>query len=190
MKSTSGTTQAASAPKRPIWRFIALFALWVVVFYAATALPWFSRTIFPAYLELNARVSGAVLNLLGEGVTVNGPNIIAATHMLSILRGCDAIEPTALLVAGVLAFPATWRRRLAGVVIGVLTLAALNLVRIITLYYIGLHAPKLFEVFHVDVWQIAFIFAAMLLWMVWAWRAIPSVEATNTARSPVRGGSS
>lgn len=172
MTDAPGIEKVKPTPMRsPVWRFIAMLAVWLALFYAVTATPWFRQHVFPAYLSLNASTAAAMLNLLGERVTATGSTIVSSQHALSILRGCDAIEPTALFVAAALAFPVSWRKRGLAVLIGVPVLAALNLVRIISLYYAKALAPELFEVIHVDVWQSAFVLAVMLLWMVWAWRA-------------------
>ena len=45
---------------------------------------------------------------------------------------------------------------------------AINLVRIVSLFYIRIHFPAAFEIMHVEVWQALFIFLALLCWIVWA----------------------
>jgi exosortase/archaeosortase family protein len=61
-----------------------------------------------------------------------------------------------------------FRFKLPAVVIGPLVLLVTNLVRIVSLYFVQIHAPSLFELLHVEVWQVAFIFLAVLLWVAWA----------------------
>jgi hypothetical protein len=46
-----------------------------------------------------------------------------------------------------------------------------NIARICSLYFIGIYRPKLFELWHIEVWPlilIAVAVTAFLLWTVWA----------------------
>ena len=71
----------------------------------------------------------------------------------------------------VLAFPARVKAKRWGIAIGVPALTLLNLVRIVSLYVIGVHFHSLFEAAHLGVWQTVFILATIVLWFVWALRA-------------------
>ena len=86
---------------------------------------------------------------------------------MTIRRGCDALEPSWLFSAAVLAFPATWRRRLFGILVGVSLILTLNLVRIVSLYFFGVHTPAFFEIIHLEVWPVLFIIAALCTWLTW-----------------------
>ena len=37
----------------------------------------------------------------------------------------------------------------------------------------GLHAQRIFEILHTEIWQILFIALSMGLWLAWAWWALP-----------------
>jgi exosortase/archaeosortase family protein len=50
---------------------------------------------------------------------------------------------------------------------GLFILFLLNIVRIASLYIVGIHYPDLFESMHLAIWQVAFIFVAILLWFLW-----------------------
>jgi len=141
------------------------------VFYAATFLPLVNERLFPAYMRFNARASAAVLNMFGEESRVNGTSISSARFSVDIEHGCDAVDPSALFVAAVLAFPASFRSKWPGVVIGTVVIALINLIRIVSLFYAGIYYPKAFQVVHVDVWQPVFILLALTLWVTWAWWA-------------------
>jgi exosortase H (IPTLxxWG-CTERM-specific) len=157
--------------RRPVLRFVALFALFMIAFYALTLMPWFTRGVFPHYLHLNARISGAILNVLGEDARVAQTSIITPRFALGIERGCDAIEPAALFAAAVVAFPVPLRRKAPGLAVGISLLLLINLVRIVSLYYAGVYYPSAFETLHAEVWQPLFILIAVLFWVVWALRA-------------------
>ena len=77
------------------------------------------------------------------------------------------MDPAALLVAAMVAFPSSWRAKLVGVLAGVATVLVVNVVRIVSLFYIGVHFPRVFEVVHVEVWPTAIMFLALFLFLVW-----------------------
>lgn len=156
--------------RRPAVRFVLCFIVLLAGFFGVTSLPWFWSDVFPPYLKLNAVVSAWLLRLLGESATVSGWTISTPRFALEIQRGCDAIDPIAIFVVGVLAFPSGWRRKVPGLAVGIAALLLLNQVRIVSLYYVGVHAPGWFEAMHVEVWQPIFIVIAALLWLAWIWR--------------------
>lgn len=188
VKSTSpntphrAATGTSSAPvvlqswwqaKGPVFRFVAVFALLMGVFYflyVSEFVPFIqSETgLFPAYLRWTAQVSGWILSVLGNDATVQDRIISTPSFSLEIVRGCDALEATALFVSAVLAFPVAFRTKIPGIVIGSGLLMVTNWIRIVSLYYIGVHWPKSFDMMHLEVWQGAFILLALLLWVTWA----------------------
>lgn len=160
--------------KRPVLGFVLLFAVLLGVFYAVTFVDKVNMEVFPAYMRFNARASVAVINLFDEGAKANGTRVWSRRFSVDILHGCDAIAPTALFVAAVLAFPASFLSKIPGVVVGALVLAVVNLIRIIALFFTGIHFPRAFEAMHVDVWQPVFILLSLMLWVSWAWWATRS----------------
>jgi exosortase H (IPTLxxWG-CTERM-specific) len=173
----TGRAAAWYADKNPILKFVLVFALLLALFYAASLAPVFKRTLFPAYLRGYASAASWILNLLGQHTTAPDTVISSWRFSVDIHRGCDAVDPTALFVAAVLAFPVAWRRKLPGVAIGVALLALLNLVRVVSLFLVGVYFPRVFELTHAEIWQTCFILAALVLWALWirwAVRAAPS----------------
>jgi len=153
----------------PVRRFVIVLVVLLVVF-NALFYGWLSHTeAFDAYLALNARVSAAVLHLFGEEASATGKMISSPRYSLTIKRGCDALQASFFFTLLVIASPLTVgrRNRLAWMVGGTLLLLVVNLVRIISLYYTGVWYPSLFEVMHVEVWQVAYIVLPILLWLYW-----------------------
>lgn len=162
--------------KEPVFKFVGLFALLMAVFYACTFIPLLEKRILPSYMKLNASVSAGILSVFGEGASAKGTSVSSPRYSVDIRHGCDAVAPTALFVAAVLAFPATIRSKLPGMVAGSIILAMINLVRIVTLFYTGIYYPRAFRIMHEDVWQSLFILLSLLLWIVWAmWATSPKV---------------
>ncbi len=66
-----------------------------------------------------------------------------------------------LLVAAMIAFPAPWKRRLVGIVAGVGLLSLVNLLRIVALYQMNVHAPRAFEFIHAEVFPLVMVVLAV-----------------------------
>jgi exosortase H (IPTLxxWG-CTERM-specific) len=144
-----------------------IVAILILLFYLTYRNPWFESHIFTPLVNIYAWLSGQVLLLFGYDVVIYGDIISSSGFSVSVKKGCDAAEPMAIFVAGVLAFPALISRKLVGLGIGLGILFLLNIIRIITLYLTGVHNPDYFESMHLAVWQVAFIAVAVLLWFLW-----------------------
>lgn len=177
-RGDTGTTATATSggfwALRPILRAVLVFGICMVAFYIFEATALFQDTVFPAYLRFNAHVSAAIVNVFGENASVQGTSIASPAFAVDIRRGCDAVEPSALCIAAVLALPVAFWRRLVGIAVGTLLLMVVNQIRIVSLYYVGARWPAAFEVMHLDVWQAAFILLVIVYWAVWARWAKPT----------------
>ncbi len=165
--------------KRPVFRFVLLFAAVMVVYYAFSATPLFAKQLGPGHLRLSAAVSSSVLGVLGEETQRIDMMVASPRFSVNIRRGCDAIEPSVLLVAAILAFPVPFRGKWPGILVGVLAVQLLNLIRIVSLYYTGVFYPKAFDMMHIEIWQPVFILMVLLFWLIWVFWTLRrlSVEA-------------
>lgn len=165
-------------PKRPrTWfdthgrdlRFLFVFIVLMAIYYTATTTSAMKERFFPWYLDVNARASVAVLRTFNyPDVVQQGESVVSPRGSITVARGCDAIEPSALFVSAVLASPVALGSRLLAAVVGTVLLLSINLVRIISLFLCAVYWKSAFDVMHLDVWQALFIFLAILLWALWA----------------------
>jgi exosortase H (IPTLxxWG-CTERM-specific) len=126
-----------------------------------------------------AQVSGALLNAIGQQVNVNGTVISSPRFGVNINNGCNGVEAMLILLASIVAFPATLRARAIGLGLGALVVQLLNAVRIVTLYLLGAYQPRLFDMFHTAVWQILVILSAIAFFLIWSARVAPARLATR-----------
>jgi exosortase H (IPTLxxWG-CTERM-specific) len=89
---------------------------------------------------------------------------------LDVRNGCNGIEAVILLAAAIFAFPATLRSRLIGVLAAAVAIELVNLVRLSSLFWLGEHYRRIFDFFHVAVWQSLVILAAIAIFMLWSWK--------------------
>src|SRR5436305_1539405 len=124
-----------------------------------------------------ARVSGAVLNVLGQKVTMTGTVIRSPRFAVNIRNGCNGVEAMLIFLAAVLAFPASWKSRLAGLGLGIAAIQVVNLIRVVVLFLTGVYFPKIFDTSHTVIWQTIVILFGVMLWIFWANRfAAPPAE--------------
>jgi len=138
----------------------------MAIFYALLATPYFDQMLY-SYLVANAWLSNILLNSLGQHTSLTGITIQSPTFAVAIQRGCDAVEPTWLLCAAVLSFRSPWTHKVLGMLAGAILLQALNVIRIVSLYWIGLHWPSIFNSAHMEIWPAVFVLIAILLFIGW-----------------------
>ncbi len=110
-----------------------------------------------------ASVCGAFshnIHLAGDVVTYDG-------FAVRIISECFGLYEMGIFAAAVLAFDASWRKRLVGLGLGVPAIYGLNLLRIAMLLVVGRHAPRLFDFTHVYFWQATLILVITCLWLLW-----------------------
>jgi len=156
--------------RRPEARFLILFLTILAVSFTAIALRQVNEAVVVPYTAFIARVSGAVLRLFGESATVNSCVVSSPRFAVTIYNGCNGLITSLIFISGVLAFPARWGAKVLGVVGGLLAIQLINLVRIVSLFYIGIYLPAFFNESHIFVWQSVVILAGVSLWIVWAQR--------------------
>ena len=157
--------------KHPAVFFVLSFALLMLVFYIIYFSPFIQTKFLPKLISLYAHLSNMLLHVLGYQTIVSGDVISSAQFSVGIKQGCDAVEPMAIFIAGVLAFPVKLKKKFSGIVAGISILFVINLFRIISLYMAGVHNKALFEALHEVVWQIVFILIAiglLFIWLQWA----------------------
>lgn len=155
------------AAKWPVLRAVIIFGVLMGLFYAFVHTPKIEGGVFEPYLGLIASTTGAIVNLFGYETTVVSTSVSSPVFSMEIVRGCDAIEPSAAFASAVLASPVSLWSKMPGVLVGTLILLLVNVVRLVSLFFIGVHFPKALDVMHEDIWQAAFIVLAIVLWAIW-----------------------
>jgi exosortase H (IPTLxxWG-CTERM-specific) len=153
-------------------RFALGFLAWVLAFALVLQFDAVTLGFVRPYTERIARAAGFALDLMGERTRVQGTLLHSPRFAVNIYHGCNGLLATSIYLAAVLAFPATWRERAIGAAIGIPAIQVLNLLRILTLYYIGIHWPGVFAAAHGYVWQSIVILLSMAVWIYWAERFV------------------
>jgi len=103
---------------------------------------------------------------IAEGAILRTPD---NSFALMVVAGCNAAHVTVLLWAAVLSFPATWPQRAKGLAGGGAAIHAVNLIRIISLFYLGRWNRDVFDFAHVYLWESLITIDALVVFWTWVW---------------------
>jgi exosortase/archaeosortase family protein len=153
-------------------RFVFFFALTAGVLFSIYSFPYPEGSLgqrwSDGYLRAYSHLAGGVLATFEPHVSVSGQNIMGR-YPLRIVRGCDAVDAQILLMAAVLASHLySWRWRIAGALAGFVVLTAANVLRICSLYYVGLLRPAYFDFCHHELWPLLLIVLAAGAFVWWS----------------------
>jgi exosortase H (IPTLxxWG-CTERM-specific) len=150
-------------------RFFLLFMTLLVGLFALRITTVAREWVTLPFTALLADISGFIITLFDDRVMTEGIIIRSLENgfAVAIAPGCDGIEAVIILVSAVLAFPAPWKMKLVGIGVGFLAIQALNLVRIISLFYMGQWSQTAFDWFHLYLWQALIVLDALAVWLIW-----------------------
>lgn len=155
-------------------RFFFVFVILLVSLFTIEVLkPVQDHVILPFTAGI-AWVSVNLIELFDEGVVSAGKVIrdLQTGFAVSIEPGCNGVEALIILFAAIFAFPAPFKNKLIGFAIGFVAIQGLNLVRIISLFYMGQWNMTWFNWFHLYLWQALIILDALVVWLIWL-RTLP-----------------
>jgi len=148
--------------------FLVVFLILLGGSFTAISLPAVNDKVIEPFTAMIARASSIVLSLIGQGTTLEGTRIFNDTFAVNIKNGCNGVETMLIFCSAVLAFPATWKSKGWGSVLGLIAIQIVNLIRVVALFLTGVYFPKLFDASHTVIWQTVVILAGVLLWIFWA----------------------
>jgi exosortase H (IPTLxxWG-CTERM-specific) len=160
-------------------RFLGLFAvIFGVSYFVFGIAPGVRNHLIKPYTEWLAVAVATILNWFGEGASVVGQMVISRRFSMTIAMGCDGVEASSLFMAGVLAYPASWRAKLTGLLAGMPLIHLINLLRLVGLFYAGIYMPSIVEQVHVYIAQTIVILLSTAVLIFWLERfAVRSRQA-------------
>ena len=155
-------------------RFFAGFIVLQAVLFGAELTPWAQTWFVVPWTNMLAALSADIVRLFDPQVIADGKVLQSAdgSFAVSIEAGCNGVEATIVLIAAMLSFPAPWKRRLLGLAIGVVAVQGLNIVRVISLFYLGQWSFDAFDFAHRYVWQALIMLDVLIVWLLWV-RTLP-----------------
>ncbi len=153
--------------------FLGFLALQALLF-GLELTPWGQQWFVVPWTDTLATISADLVKVFDPAVIADG-NVLQSGHngfAVAIEAGCNGVEASIVLVAAMLAFPAPWKRKLLGLAVGVVAVQGLNIVRVISLFYLGQWRLDVFEFAHLYVWQALIMLDVLIVWLLWV-RTLP-----------------
>ena len=139
-------------PSSGVLRFALTAGAWFIGLFGLMRLGWVERQLLLPFAQFQERVADQLTGVQTDAVYVDA--------------SCSGGDAMALCLGAVLAFPATWSARIRGAGVGLLVIAAFNIVRIGNLSLLGDNLPLL-DLLHVYIWPAILIVVAVAY--VYAW---------------------
>ena len=147
-------------------RFALTAGAWFIGLFGLMRLGWVERQLLLPFAQLQERVADQLTGVQTDAVYVDA--------------SCSGGDAMALCLGAVLAFPATWSARLRGAGIGLLVIAAFNIVRIGNLSLVATH-PTLLDLLHIYIWPAILILVAVAYVYAWMRRQMgPAVHGAGS----------
>jgi exosortase H (IPTLxxWG-CTERM-specific) len=155
-------------------RFFLGFLVLQALLFGAELTPWAQEWFVTPWTNTLAAFSADIVKLFDSQVVAEGKVLQSLRNgfAVSIEAGCNGVEATIVLVSAVLAFPATWQRKLAGLGLGIVAVQGLNVIRVISLFYLGQWSERAFAFAHQYVWQALIMLDVLIIWLLWV-RTLP-----------------
>ena len=156
----------------PLVRAYVVFIVSVLTLYTLLRTSIMREYVSEPLAAAFASVSGLMLNLLSLKATATGTLLSIDGFAARIDDVCTGIFVVAIYLSAVLAYPSRVGEKLKGLFLGASAILILNMIRVVSLMYIGRFFPALFETAHLVVWQSLIIFSALLVWIYWTERFV------------------
>ena len=152
-----------------LWRPTIIFLIVMSVGAALLVNERLERGPFERYTAFLTELTSRLIAVSGQEV-IRNDRVLAApddTFAMRVDNDCNGLWAHLILLAGMLAYPATWRRRSIGILLTQPVLFGLNIIRLVSLFFVGIYLPGAFRTVHVYVWQFLIIGLAVALLLVW-----------------------
>lgn len=187
--SADETESTVATHYHPILRYGLTVLLVMLGFYG---LYWseslVERRWFRPILEAQTEMTRWLLLVLQQEVERNGNVLVSATDKLrpftlAVGLGCEAFDVTILAMVGILCFPSVWRVRLIGALFVGSLIQGINVLRLTSLFLVGLYGPEYFDFVHYNLWQVVLVLCVIGAWWLWLTRIMPYINSKRTVHS-------
>lgn len=167
-------------------RFFLTFVVLQLTLFGINMLGVVQQHVVLPWTALLARACVALVTLFDSTAAAAGKVLwnTVTGFGVSIEPGCNGIEACIVLFAAVMAFPASWRHKLVGLVVGFVAVQGLNIVRVISLFYLGQWSTPVFNFAHEYLWQALIMLDVLIVWLLWVRADARAQARANPAPKP------
>ena len=162
-------------------KFLFIFVTCLMVLFTVELLNPVQAAVIQPFTAFLAWIAASVVLPFDDTVISSGRVLrdSVSGFAVSIEAGCNGVEATIVLIAGVLAFPASWRQKGLAILLGFIAIQLLNILRIVSLFYLGQWNLSIFEWAHLYLWPVLIMLDVLLvfaLYLRWLSRSNPLPE--------------
>jgi exosortase H (IPTLxxWG-CTERM-specific) len=152
-----------------VFRFFLTFVILQLGLFGINMLGVVQQHVVLPWTALLARICVALVTLFDSTAAAAGKVLwnTVTGFGVSIEPGCNGIEACIVLFAAVLAFPSSWRHKMIGLALGFVAVQGLNVVRVISLFYLGQWNTAVFNFAHEYLWQALIMLDVLIVWLLW-----------------------
>ena len=150
-------------------KFLIVFGIVLVALFAIEMQTPVQMSAIQPFTAVLADISAALIMPFDDAVTATG-RIIRHTEnqfAVSIEAGCNGVEAAIVLIAAVVAFPARPLQKAVAIATGFLAIQAMNLVRIISLFYLGQWRMDVFSWTHLYLWPVLIMLDVLVVFLLY-----------------------
>ena len=150
-------------------RFVTTFLLILIALFTLEMLNPVQEHVITPFTSLLAHLSAVLILPFDNSVIAYGKvlQFKDSGFAVSIEAGCNGVEATIVLIAAICAFPGSWRARLITIGLGFLAIQVLNIVRIISLFYLGNWNLEYFSWIHLYLWPALIMLDVLVVFIVY-----------------------
>ena len=150
-------------------RFFLIFLAWQMSLFGLNMLGWVQQHLVLPWTTLLARVCAHLVLWFDTTAAAAGKVLwnTVTGFGVSIEPGCNGIEACIVLFAAIMAYPASWRHKVIGIVAGFAAVQGVNVLRVISLFYLGQWRTDVFNFAHEYLWQGLIMLDVLVVWLLW-----------------------
>jgi exosortase H (IPTLxxWG-CTERM-specific) len=150
-------------------RFVVVFGVVVVVLFTIEMLNPVQTHLVVPFTSILAKISALLIAPFDDSVIAYGKvlQFQDTGFAVSIEAGCNGVEATIVLIAAVVAFPASWAQRAAAIGLGFLAVQVMNIARIISLFYLGDWDLDIFRWVHLYLWPALIMLDVLVVFILY-----------------------
>lgn len=152
----------------PIFKWLIKFWALAAVLYWLDQSRWFNQHVLAPFSHLSALATYQILSLLGVGAQWNGATVTTGSSSFEIAGSCTGSLIILMYTAAVLSFPASWKARLQGFLIGFFAISFFNILRASLIVIVASRFPESFWSLHIVIGQIIVITGTLAIFLWWA----------------------
>ena len=150
--------------------------------------PWAQQYFVVPWTNALAAISAWLVTLVDPDVAAAGKVLRSTANgfAVSIEAGCNGVEATIVLRGRDVRVPRAVAEKLIGLAAGIVAVQGLNIVRVISLFYLGQWNMQVFEWAHLYVWQALIMLDVLVVWLIWVRSAAAHRRAAGGAARAAR----